>query len=135
MQITINKNLAILISLIFLFSAMYFLYWKGETDLKRASEKFTVLAFENASLDCNKNSLKFFIENNLPREKEYEILILINQEKVASHSNFKIPARTTRFIELESVLLDKICQEQANFKFEAEVKNKEIKENIYKFIN
>jgi len=130
-----NKNIAILLSLIVLLFSVYFLYTKGELNLDRASEKFTVLAFENSSLNCDKESLKFFIENNLPYEKEYQISILADQKELTSHSDFKIPNKSSKYIELEGDLINELCNKKQTFRFEVQIENNQTQENIYKFIN
>jgi hypothetical protein len=124
-----NKNIAVLITLIILFLSAYFLYWQGEVDLERASEKFTVLAFDNADLDCAEKSFEFFIENNLNTENIYNLSILVDNNLLENYVDFKVPAKSTENVKMDFQKIKNICQKQESLKYQ------EIKENIYKYIN
>lgn len=129
-----NKNTAILITLLILFLSAYFLYWQGQSDLERASEKFTVLAFEDANLNCNEKSFEFFIENNLPTENVYNLSILVDNNLLELREDFKVPAKSTEIVSPDYNKVREICRKQTNFKYQVKLENSEIKENIYKFI-
>jgi hypothetical protein len=129
-----NKNIAVLTTLIILFLSAYFLYWQGEVDLERASEKFTVLAFDNADLDCNEKSFEFFIENNLPIENVYNISVLVDNNLLENYPEFTVPAKSTKNVKIDFQKLKELCQGQSKLKYQIKLENQEIKENIYKYI-
>jgi hypothetical protein len=129
-----NKNIAVLTTLIILFLSAYFLYWQGEVDLERASEKFTVLAFDNADLDCNEKSFEFFIENNLTTESVYNLSILVDNNLLENYPEFTVPAKSTETVKIDSQKIKNICQKQSELKYQVKLENQEIKESIYKYI-
>lgn len=129
-----NKNIAVLTTLIFLFLSAYFLYWQGEIDLERASEKFTVLAFNNSDLNCQEESFEFFIENNLTTENVYNLSVLVDNNLLENYPEFKVPAKSTKNVKIDLEKIETFCQEEKNFKYQIKLENQEIKENIYKYI-
>lgn len=129
-----NKNISIILVLISIFGVSCFLYWKGELELEKASQKFVVLAFENTKLDCSDKSLDFFIENNREQETSYQISIIIN-DQISEKLVIEVPAQSKKTISPENEILEKICQTGQSNKYEILLKNKEFQQNIYKIIN
>jgi len=128
-----NKNIAILITVILIFLAAYVLYWEGESALESAAEDFSVLAFENTNLDCKESSLSFFIRNNRKESGSYQTKIIINNE-VASEKNYTIPAQSMELIHPDNEITEKICSQEKS-RYEIIIKNEEKEENIYKIIS
>lgn len=128
-----KKNIAIFLSLILVFVASYFLYYRGEQALEKSAEKFTVLAFENTDLNCNNQSLKFFIENNLKKENPYQILIVSDNQTL---ENFKIsiPPQSEKLIQPQSKTVKTICSSTQKIKYQISIKNETDKKTIYKLI-
>lgn len=128
-----NKNTSVLLSLILIFLASYFLYWKGEVSLEKASEKFTVLAFENTTSNCNPKSLQFFIENNSKEKNIYEISI-ISSDLTLENFTVSIPAQSQKLIHPKPGTLATLCAQSQKTKYQIVIKSKADSQSIYKLI-
>jgi outer membrane usher protein FimD/PapC len=128
-----KKNTSVFLSLLLVLIASYFLYWKGEQALEKASAKFTVLAFENTDLNCNNNSLEFFIENNQKTENSYRISIFQNDQSLENY-NLTVPAQSKKLIQPNSEIRQNLCSQKESFKYEIKIKDKSVEQLIYKLI-
>jgi len=128
-----NKNTSILLGIIILFLVSYYLYWKSEKDFEKASADFAILAFENTELNCNKNSLEFFITNNLLEEKEFEVSIKINESNFR-RTSMTIPAKVKEHFSFSDSEVASICQKEKPLKISVSTKLESKNQDIYKMI-
>ncbi len=130
-----NKTLIILISITAIFLTAYWLYWQGELSIERASGKFTAVGFENTNLNCDKNSLEFFIENNLREKIDYQVDFFSNKKNISKEIIPVNPSEKKK-IKIQTELIKEVCQkENYPLKFQISVKKNNETEIIYKIIN
>ena len=128
-----KKNTSIFLSLILIFIASYFLYCKGEQALEKSAEKFTVLAFENTDLNCNSQSLAFFVENNLKEENSYQISIN-NNDEIFENLKVSVSPQSKKSIQPQAKTIEKLCNLSQKIKYQISVKNEANQKIIYKLI-
>ncbi len=128
-----KKNTSIFLSLILIFITSYFLYYKGEQALEKSAEKFTVLAFENTDLNCNSQSLTFFIENNLKKEGFCQVSIK-NDNEIFENLKISVPPQSKKLIQPQVKTIEKVCNLSQKIKYQVSIKNETNQKTIYKLI-
>jgi len=129
-----NKVTAIVSTLFIIIATSCFLYWKGEKSLEKATEKFTVLAFENTGLNCNQNSLKFFIENNQKKEISYQVTIDSNGQ-ILEKFTVLLPAQSEKKFKPQVKTIEEVCSKSVETRYNISIDNQPKNLSIYKLIS
>ncbi|HHX58352.1 MAG TPA: hypothetical protein GX706_01120 [Candidatus Moranbacteria bacterium] len=80
------------------------LFWYGERKIEKTNQAFTAIGFESLN---DESDLTFFIDNRKPKNKEYSINYLVNENLIESEK-ITIPEKSKKIITPNDSILKKI---------------------------
>jgi hypothetical protein len=118
--------------------AVGFLFLRGEINLKKASQGYDIVAFENTKQKLHPydwgSTLHFYIENINKSDKEYEIAFFINDQLV-SETKEQIKSGRKKIIAAPQEAIEQIeNSDQDILRYEVKIKNGNEEKTIYKQI-
>lgn len=135
----INDKKLILIILAILFIATSFLFIKGEISLKKASQGYNIVAFQNTKQKLHPSNwgftLHFYIQNFNKNSQTYKIIYLIDNQPVVEIAE-KLKSGQEKIIDPPKEVTNKINDlDSESFEYKIQVTNNNETKTIHKQIN
>lgn len=119
-----KKNILPILIIVILLVASSFLFWKGEVVMKKASENYTMIYFENTENQSTKSkedldkNLSFSIENTKKEAIKKELALLINNKEVVKKTINLEGGETKTIIPSEEIITEAQNLNQKSFVFQ-----------------